>query len=238
MRKIIKIDESKCDGCGLCAKACHEGAIEIVNGKAKLTSDTYCDGLGDCLGECPRGAISFETREAGAYDAEAVRARKSQNAHAFHGCPGAMARTLKAPSAKPAAAPSSEQPSELANWPVQLKLAPVNAPWLAGAHLLIAADCTAFACPNFHRDLLAGKVCLVGCPKLDETAQYVEKLAQMISANDITKIDVAYMEVPCCGGLVRLVQEAIDKSGAPVTLSLTKLSLEGKFMETRTVYPK
>lgn len=244
MRKIIKIDESKCDGCGLCANACHEGAIAIENGKAKLVNDIYCDGLGDCIGECPRGAISFEVREAADYDKEAVAARMAARKTPHDGplpcgCPGSMAKTLK-PSGN--AAQTERKPcaqeSELANWPVQLRLVPVQAPYLMDAHLLIAADCTAFACPNFHRELLSGRICLVGCPKLDEVEPYIEKLAQIIRLNAIEKIDVAYMEVPCCGGLVRLVEEAIAKSERPVTLKLIKLALNGKFIETREIFPK
>lgn len=243
MRKIIKIDEEKCDGCGLCAEACHEGAIVIENGKAKLASESYCDGLGDCIGECPRGAISFETREAEPYDEAAVKARMAQRAAAHDGplpcgCPGTMARELK--KSEPAQAHAEKcctpQQSELRNWPVQLRLVPTQAPYLQGAHLLIAADCTAFSYPQFHADLLPGKICLVGCPKLDEVEPYIQKLSEIIQLNGIKKIDVAYMEVPCCGGLVRLVEEAISKSGASVTLKLIKLSLDGKMLETREIF--
>lgn len=245
MRKIIKIDEEKCDGCGICAQACHEGAIIIENGKAKLISDSYCDGLGDCIGECPRGAISFETRKAAPYDEAAVKARiaakkKSPCSDTLPcGCPGSMAKELKAAHSAPAGSNKrSEQESELCNWPVQLKLVPVQAPYLNAAHLLIAADCTAFACPNFHRDLLPGKVCLVGCPKLDEVEPYIEKLVQIITLNGITEIDVAYMEVPCCAGLVRLVEEAVERSQASATLKLIKLALNGKFLEVKQIFPK
>lgn len=245
MRKIIKIEESKCDGCGLCAQACHEGAIVMENNKAKLVSDSYCDGLGDCIGECPRGAISFEMREAALYDEAAVKARmatrKTNVAHDAPlpcGCPGSMARELKKREAQKSAdaqqaCACSVPASELRNWPVQIKLVPTEAPYLGGAHLLIAADCTAFAYPNFHARLLPGKVCLVGCPKLDDMEQYIEKLSQIIRRNGISKIDVAYMEVPCCGGLVRLVEDAIARSGAAVTLKLIKLSLDGKRLEAK-----
>ena len=246
MRKIIKIDESKCDGCGLCAEACHEGAIVIENGKAKLISDSYCDGLGDCIGECPRGAISFEMREADEYDEAAVKARMAAKKSPCSGtlpcgCPGSMARELKPnkpekPVHEEGKTPCGQE-SELRNWPVQLALVPVQAPYLEGAKLLIAADCTAFSFPNFHRDLLPGKVCLVGCPKLDETEPYIEKLAQIIKLNGISEIDVAYMEVPCCGGLVKLVDAAVKRSGMPVTLKLIKLSLAGKFLEVRQIFP-
>lgn len=245
MRKIIKIDEEKCDGCGICADACHEGAIVIENGKAKLVNDSYCDGLGDCIGECPRGAISFETRKADAYDEVAVKermaARKKEPCSGDTlacGCPGTMAKELKPnkPVQKEEKALSNQE-SELLNWPVQLALVPEQAPYLQGAKLLIAADCTAFACPNFHKDLLPGKVCLVGCPKLDEVEPYIEKLSQIIKLNGIKEIDVAYMEVPCCGGLVKLVDTAVKRSGAAVTLKLIKLSLTGKFLEVRQIFP-
>ena len=244
MRKIIKIDEEKCDGCGLCVEACHEGAIVIENGKARLVSDSYCDGLGDCIGECPRDAISFEVRKAAPYDEAAVKARIAARKKepcegaATHGCPGAMARELK--SDKPVQKDqegSCSQVSELRNWPVQLSLLPVSAPYLRGAKLLIAADCTAFAYPNFHRDLLPGRICLVGCPKLDEVEPYIEKLSQIIKLNEIKEIDVAYMEVPCCGGLIRLVDAAVERSGAAVTLKLIKLSIEGKLLEVRQIFP-
>lgn len=244
MRKIIKIDESKCDGCGICANACHEGAITIEDGKARLISDSYCDGLGDCIGECPRGAISFEMREASSYDEAAVKARmaaaekKAGSKTLPCGCPGTMARELKAD--KPAQKEektSCVQDSELRNWPVQLSLVPVQAPYLEGAKLLIAADCTAFACPNFHKDLLLGKICLVGCPKLDDAEPYIEKLTQIIKLNGIKEIDVAYMEVPCCGGLVRIVEEAVRKADAAVSLKLVKLALNGKTLEVRQIFP-
>lgn len=244
MRKIIKIDESRCDGCGICAEACHEGAIIVEDGKAKLVSETYCDGLGDCIGECPQGAISFEMREAAAYDEAAVKSRmpaektSSSGDKLPCGCPGSMAKELKsAKSDHQWHEKAAMQESELINWPVQLKLVPVQAPYLAGAHLLIAADCTAFACPNFHRDLLPDKVCLVGCPKLDEVEPYTDKLEQIIKLHGIEEIDVAYMEVPCCGGLVRLVEDAVAKSGASVALKLIKLALNGKFLEVRQIFP-
>jgi ferredoxin len=244
MRKIIKIDEEKCDGCGICADACHEGAIVIENGKAKLVSESYCDGLGDCIGECPRGAISFEMRKAAAYDEAAVKAKMAAGKKEPCsdtlpcGCPGTAAKELKhATPLKKEENTSSRQESELLNWPVQLSLVPVQAPYLQGAKLLIAADCTAFSCPNFHKDLLPGKVCLVGCPKLDEVEPYIEKLAQIIKLNGIEEIDVAYMEVPCCGGLVKLVDTAVKKSGEAVTLKLIKLSMTGKFLEVRQIFP-
>lgn len=251
MRRIIKIDDDKCDGCGLCALACHEGAIVMENGKARLISDSYCDGLGDCLGECPRGAISFETREAAPYDEAAVKARmagkKPQKAETAEklpcGCPGTMARSLGASAAEPAGmgkswtGRASGQSSALCNWPVQLKLVPVQAPYLDRAELLLAADCTAFSCADFHNVFLPGKVCLIGCPKLDETAAYIEKIAQIVKLHKTPQIDVVYMEVPCCGGLVKLAEKAVSLSGEAVTLNLIKLSLEGKILEKKQIFP-
>lgn len=236
VRKIIKINEDKCDGCGICANACHEGAIAMVDGKAKLISDSYCDGLGDCIGECPRGAITFEERPADAYDEVTVKARMAaKKADAAEplacGCPGSMARSLpKAPAHRVS---SEAAVSELANWPVQLKLVPVSAPYLKNASLLMAADCTAFAYPDFHSELLHGKVCLIGCPKLDDVEFYKEKLIQIIRENGIRSIEVVYMEVPCCGGLVRLVKEAIAGSKALVPLKLIKISVDGQVIDSR-----
>ena len=235
VRKIIKINEDKCDGCGICANACHEGAIAMVDGKAKLISDSYCDGLGDCIGECPMGAITFEERPADAYDEVTVKARMAaKKVDAKQplacGCPGSMARSL--PKEPAQSAPGEAFVSELANWPVQLKLVPVSAPYLKNASLLMAADCTAFAYPGFHSELLPGKICLIGCPKLDDTDFYKEKLVQIIRENGIRSIEVVYMEVPCCGGLVRLVQDAIKDSKALVPLKLIKISVDGKLIDS------
>lgn len=237
VRRIIKINEDRCDGCGLCAEACHEGAIAMVDGKAKLISDSYCDGLGDCIGECPRGAITFEERSADAYDEVTVKARMAEKKAGAEpalacGCPGSMARSLpKEPTAR--SAPSGDVASELANWPVQLRLVPVSAPYLKNASLLMAADCTAFAYPGFHTELLPGKVCLIGCPKLDDTEFYREKMTQIIRENGIRSIEIVYMEVPCCGGLVRLIRDAIADSKALVPLKLIKISVEGKITDSR-----
>lgn len=258
-RKIIRIDAEKCNGCGQCVTGCAEGAIQIVDGKAKLVSEVYCDGLGACIGECPVGALTLEEREAPDYDQSAVdrhlaatgrapHAAPHAQVHAapaagvtsarpsFQGCPGSMARSLQAggppaPSACPgnAAAAHSAQ-STLGNWPVQLSLVPVNAPYLERASLLLAADCTAFAFPDFHRRFLKGKVALIGCPKLDDSGFYREKLAQIIQANDIEFIHVVYMEVPCCGGLVRLVQGAVADSGHKVPVKLTKIGINGDIL--------
>ena len=226
LRKIIRIDEEKCNGCGACARACHEGAIAMVNGKARLMREDYCDGLGDCLPACPTGAISFETREAAAYDEAAVKAAK---AAAPHACPGSRPAAFK-PAAQPAGA--LDVPSQLSQWPVQIKLAPVNAPWFADADLLIAADCTAFAYGNFHADFIRGRVTLVGCPKLD-AVDYAEKLAQIFAANAIRSIRVARMEVPCCGGLESAVRRALEMCGKTIPLSVSVISTDGRRLADR-----
>ena len=225
IRRIIHIDEERCTGCGLCAAACHEGAIAMVDGKARLTREDYCDGLGDCLPACPAGAITFVEREAAAYDAAAA-ARSRQAAHPpVGGCPGAAARTLSAP--RPGGDDGAPAPSELRHWPVQLKLAAPNAPWLRGAHVLVAADCAAFACGDFHRRFLRGRVVLVGCPKLDMT-DYADKLTQIFAANDIRSVTVVRMEVPCCGGLESAVRRALAQSGNAAPCRVVTLSLEGQ----------
>lgn len=232
MRKIIVIDREKCDGCGLCAQACHEGAIQMVDGKAELVSESYCDGLGDCIGECPVGAISFEEREAAPYDEEAVK----KHIGGCQGCPGTMARSIgnvETVEESLAVAPPS---SRLANWPVQLKLVPENAPYLQGSQIVIAADCTAFAHPDFHRVFLGdGKVCLVGCPKLDDSEAYREKLARIISANGPKAVTVVYMEVPCCGGMVRLVEAAIEAAMVDLDYTKVKLALQGDELARESV---
>lgn len=248
MRKIIKIDEEKCDGCGICAEACHEGAIRIIDGKAKLVSETYCDGLGDCIGECPQGAISFEMREAAAYDEEAVKrhmaakaAGKSSADPLPCGCPGSAARDLRAaPSAtlqaRPEAAPAPLQ-SELVNWPVQIRLVPETAPWLHKAELVIGADCVPFAFPDFHRTFLAGgdKVCLIGCPKLDDAQSYVEKLTRIISYNETPAITVARMEVPCCGGMTRILEAACEASERNISLKIVTIGIRGDILDKETI---
>ena len=231
LRKIIKIDESKCNGCGLCVSACHEGAIVLANGKAALLRDDYCDGLGDCLPACPTGAISFETREAAPYDEAAVLRRQRElglGAFQATGCPGARARLneLKPSHAKSGEdAGASSRPSRLAQWPVQIKLVPANAPYFAGADLLIAADCTAFACADFHERFMDGRITLIGCPKLDQ-GDYVEKLAAIL-ASDIKSVTVARMEVPCCAGLVQAVQSALERSGKNIPLRIVNIATNG-----------
>ncbi len=243
MRKIIHIDEDKCDGCGICANACHERAIEIINGKAKLVKDSYCDGLGACIGECPRGALSFVVREADAYDEEAVKKRiaEADKAPVPHcgGCPGSAARTLTHVGGEETVQHAGDMAelaeSQLINWPVQLSLVPIDAPYLKGADLLLAADCTAFAYAGFHKRILSGHIALIGCPKLDDGNFYIEKLEKIFKINKPREITVAYMEVPCCGALVRIVREAMKRSGLAVTLSLIKLSVNGTFMEIQTI---
>ena len=226
IRRIIKINEEKCNGCGLCAAACHEGAIGMVNGKARLLREDYCDGLGDCLPACPTGAISFEEREAPAYNEAAVlAAKKAKAAPQPCGCPGSACRSIQP--AAPAAA--ADVPSQLQNWPVQIKLAPVNAPYFDGADLLIAADCTAYAFGNFHQKFMQGKVVLIGCPKLDGV-NYAEKLTQILQYNNIRSITVTRMSVPCCGGLSFAVQTALEQCGKEIPLHITIISPDGQIL--------
>ena len=241
LRTIIAIDEEKCNGCGSCADACHEGAIAMVNGKAKLVRDDFCDGFGDCLPTCPTGAISFEEREAAAYDEDAVKAQmnrvrlqdlanRAQTTNAArHQCPGSRSRTLEP---KPVAAqPKDAKPlcSQLANWPVQIKLAPVQAPYFNGADLLIAADCTAFAYAAFHAEFMRNRVTLVGCPKLD-AVDYSEKLAAIIESNNIKSVTIVKMEVPCCTGLERAALNALQLSGKRIPWSVHTISLDGRVL--------
>ena len=225
IRRIITIDEEKCNGCGLCAKACHEGAIDMVDGKATLLREDYCDGLGDCLPACPMNAISFEMREAPAYNEAAVLAAKKAKESLPCGCPGSACKAIQP--AAPAA--DAEVPSQLANWPVQIKLAPVNAPYFNGADLLIAADCTAYAYGNFHSKFMQGKVVLIGCPKLD-AVNYAEKLSQIFLYNDIRSITVTRMTVPCCGGLPFAVKNALEMSGKKIPLNVITISPDGQIV--------
>lgn len=234
IRKIIRIDEEKCNGCGLCAAACHEGAIDMVYGKAKLLREDYCDGLGDCLPACPTGAISFEEREAPAYDEEAVRAAKAKaeatQAPLPCGCPGSQAKRIERKSAEGGKAyAAGETESELRQWPVQIKLVPTRAPWLDGADLLIAADCTAYAYGDFHRKFMRNRVVLVGCPKLDE-GDYADKLTEILKNNDIQSVHIVRMEVPCCGGIVNAAKRALQASGKFIPWHITTISTDGNIL--------
>lgn len=227
-RKIIRIDESKCNGCGLCAAACHEGAIGMVEGKAKLLREDYCDGLGDCLPACPTEAITFEEREAPAYDHAAVLAAKAEKASPLPcGCPGSQSRqiTREAPSLPETADASSA----LSQWPVQIKLVPVNAPYFDGADLLVAADCTAFAYGGFHQKFIRGRATLIGCPKLDE-GDYAEKLAEILSQNEIRSVTVVRMEVPCCSGIENAVKRALQASGKFLPWHVVVISTDGRIL--------
>ena len=228
LRKIIKIDEEACNGCGLCAAACHEGAIGMVDGKARLLREDYCDGLGDCLPACPVNAITFEEREAPAYDHAAVLASKAAATPETLpcGCPGSMSRSIGHTAPATDTQPTGIILSQLRQWPVQLKLVPVSAPYFNGADILVAADCTAFAYGAFHQDFIKGKVVLVGCPKLDE-GDYAEKLTAIFARNDIKSVTVARMEVPCCGGIQRAVETAVANSGKDIPLKTVVISIEG-----------
>lgn len=228
IRKIIQIDEEKCNGCGACASACHEGAIEMVNGKAKLTREDYCDGLGDCLPACPTNAITFVEREAPAYDEEAVRAAKMK-AHGVLpcGCPGTHSKAIVREEAE--TVPTAVT-SQLRQWPCQIKLVPVNAPYFDGANLLIAADCTAYAYGNFHNEFIRNRITLIGCPKLDE-GDYAEKLTAIIANNNIKSVTIVRMEVPCCGGIEQAAKKALQASGKFLPWQVITVSADGKIVE-------
>ena len=267
-RKIVEIDDAKCNGCGLCANACHEGAIAIVDGKARLVKDDYCDGMGDCLPECPTGAIRIVERDAAAYDEKAVQERKmakmqeqmKSGGMALHqerhtpppggldrrslgggGCPGKAMRQFNrtgGPQSSAAVADAQERPrqsfgtpSELAQWPCQIRLVPASAPFFKGAKLLIAADCTAYAYANFHQEFMRGKVTIVGCPKLDPV-DYSEKLTEILRENDIKSVTIVRMEVPCCGGLEMAAKKALQSSGKFIPWQVVTLSLDGKIIDS------
>ncbi len=232
-RRIIEIDRETCNGCGACAAACHEGAIAMVDGKAALMRDDYCDGLGDCLPACPTGAISFVEREAAAYDEQAVLAHKQEKIRAEGkslpcGCPGSRSRRIEHTDG--GEAPLREAVSRLAQWPVQIKLAPVNAPYFSGAKLLIAADCSAYAYAAFHERFIKGHITLIGCPKLD-AVDYSEKLTEILLRNDIKSVTVVRMEVPCCGGLEHAAKTALQKSGKFLPWQVVTLSTDGRILD-------
>lgn len=255
IRRIVHINEEKCNGCGACADACHESAIGMVNGKAKLLRDDYCDGLGDCLPACPTGAITFEEREAAAYDEAAVMANKQKKEASAanttqsvpqsneakktpmaHGCPGQRIaqfnrqNTIDSVSDNGTSSASAAITSQLSQWPVQIKLAPITAPYFNGAKLLIAADCTAYAYANFHQDFIKGKITLVGCPKLD-AVDYSEKLTEIIAANDIKSVTIVRMEVPCCGGLEHAAVTALKNSGKFIPWQVVTISIDGRILD-------
>lgn len=229
IRRIIRIDQEMCNGCGACAAACHEGAIGMVNGKAKLLREDYCDGLGDCLPACPTNAISFEEREAPAYDEAAVlRAKEARQAPLPCGCPGTAAKAiLREDACKSRKAPAA---SCLSHWPVQIKLVPVSAPYFDGADLLIAADCTAYAYGNFHEEFIRNRVTLIGCPKLD-SVDYSLKLAQIIANNDIRSVIIVRMVVPCCGGIEFAAKKALQASGKFIPWRVVTISTDGRILE-------
>jgi NAD-dependent dihydropyrimidine dehydrogenase PreA subunit len=241
-RDIVLIDEEKCDGCGLCVDACAEGAIQLVNGKARLVSESYCDGLGACLGECPQGAITIEKRNAKVFDPEAVKRHHTEmagkpgadTAEATHslacGCPGSATQRINR--AGGTSAGTGPVPSLLGNWPVQIRLVPVTAPYFQDSQLVIAADCVPFAFGDFHGKFLEGRVLLIGCPKLDDGDYYREKLSEILEKNRIRSIEVAYMEVPCCFGLVRLVRDALEASGKKIPAVLTRVGIRGEVLES------
>lgn len=259
IRKIIRIDEEKCNGCGACARACHEGAIEMINGVAKLTREDYCDGLGDCLPACPMDAISFEEREAPAYDEEAVRQNKMKKLGVKLpcGCPGSQSRAIKRGTQEPDLVSQGRMQgartgatavgqassygqnfdgvrtvvtSQLSQWPCQIKLVPVNAPYFDNANLLVAADCTAYAYGNFHNEFIRNHITLIGCPKLDE-GDYAEKLTQIIANNNIRSVKVVRMEVPCCGGIENAVKRALQASGKFIPWQVVTISTDGRILE-------
>ena len=238
-RKIITIDEERCNGCGACAAACHEGAIEMVNGKAKLTREDYCDGLGDCLPACPTDAIRFEEREAPAYNEAAVLAakkKKTDSARLPGGCPGTQSRAIRRENPNPTRESSNfplrsaSVTSRLQQWPCQIKLVPVNAPYFDGANLLIAADCTAYAYGNFHSDFMKNHITLIGCPKLDE-GDYAEKLTAISRNNDIRSVKIVRMEVPCCGGLENAAKRALQASGKFIPWQVVTISTDGRVLD-------
>ena len=231
IRKIIQIDEAKCNGCGACAAACHEGAIGMIDGKAKLLRDDYCDGLGDCLPTCPTNAITFVNREAAAYDEKAVAESKKVPKQPLPcGCPGSQARSLVRGTSDNPASETAPVTSQLSQWPVQIKLVPVTAPYFEHANLLVAADCTAYAYGNFHQEFIRNKITLIGCPKLD-AVDYSEKLTEIIRQNDIKSVTIVRMEVPCCGGIESAVKTALQASGKFIPWHVVTISTDGRILD-------
>ena len=243
VRSIVRIDEEKCDGCGACVPSCVEGALQIVDGKARLVKDIYCDGLGACLGECPRGAITTEKREADPFDVKKAMAHVAETKQAQTqpasagarstapaGCPGSMVRQLKRLSSRSDGGDAPAAESELTNWPVQLKLAPPAAPAFQDADLLLVADCVPFAYADFHKKLLRGKPLIIGCPKLDDADSYVEKLAQILTESNARSLTVAHMEVPCCTGLVRIAEAAMRRAGKDIPFDDVTVSIDGRII--------
>ena len=234
VRRIIEIDQEKCNGCGACAAACHEGAIGMVNGKATLLRDDYCDGLGDCLPTCPTGAITFVEREAAAYDEEAVKAnmaaKKASAGGCSGGCPGSQSHAIRSAPVQEAPVVHSEVRSRLMQWPIQLKLLPIQAPFYQGAKLLVAADCTAFSRADFHERFMKGRITVIGCPKLDE-GDYTEKLTEILHLNDIREVTVVRMEVPCCGGIQRAMETALRASRKFIPWQVVTLSRDGRILD-------
>lgn len=234
LRQIIKIDEDKCVGCGLCANACHEGAIGMVNGKAKLLRDDYCDGLGNCLPVCPTKAITFETREADGYNKDAApkRADTAQPEKLACGCPGTHSKSICREEISPGENVSTKtsHATQLNQWPVQVKLVPVNAPYFENANLLVAADCSAYAYGNFHAEFMRNKITLIGCPKLDE-GDYSEKLTEILTQNNIKSVTVVRMEVPCCGGIESAVKTALKNCGKLIQWQVVTISTDGRILD-------
>lgn len=231
-RNIIKIDEQKCNGCGLCVDACHEGALKLIDGKARLVSESYCDGLGNCLPECPTGAITIEEREAAAFDEAAVQQHIQNTPVQPHtcGCPSSQPKAFDRRPRPTAPVVEAERKSELMQWPCQIKLVPVNAPYFEGAKLLIAADCTAYAYADMHSHFMRGRVTLIGCPKLD-MVDYAEKLTEILRLNNIRSVDVLRMSVPCCGGIENAVKQALIASGKMIPWHVTVISMDGQIIE-------
>ena len=238
LRNIVNIDEEKCDGCGQCVSACAEGAIEIIDGKAKLVSEVYCDGLGECIGHCPQDAITVEQRETVEFDEEATKAhlaeKKSSQEQSGFVCPGMMAQNLRGKS-KPTGSGGVSVPSRLSHWPIQLKLVSPQAPYFANADLLLVADCVPFAMGDFHDKFLKNHSIVIGCPKLDDGEFYVEKLEQLLKTNKLNSLTVIHMEVPCCAGLTYLAKEAVIHSGVKLSFEDITIDLRGNVIKTETI---